>query len=261
MYGSELKYSKRLSFKGKLVYAIWGETHPGHLIRFFVNRRFMRKFTTCCKVSFLEIGSATGTSAFWLSRNQHCNVDAIELNKDLITDCNFVKNKIKRNNLQFICADASQRLFLDGKYDYILSSHVLEHICRDEAVLKNTFAYIKPGGYCLLQLPFGDPNTLTMKKDLDNGHVREGYTESNIRRKLESAGFEIILAVGSVGIVGRFSYGFAKKMMKHSLIFNLGTLFFPITLFLIFLEQVIAFMRTHDPAFPNWPVVLARKPH
>ncbi|MGR3173253.1 MAG: methyltransferase domain-containing protein [Candidatus Scalindua sp.] len=246
--------------KGKLIYALYGDTHPGHLLRYFVNRRYMKRYAKLSNAMILEIGSARGVFAFWLSRNRNYTVDALDIDTSHVKECNEIKEKINRVNVCFTCADASQKLPWEAKYDIIFSSHVLEHINDDVMVLINAYKCLKSGGFFILQIPYGDPEKLPSNEELANGHVREGYTESNIRRKLEHAGFEVVTAVGGIGKFGRFGYKLGKRTSQLRVGFNLATLLFPVTLFFVCLEQIAASLRMHEPSFMHGPVVLARKP-
>lgn len=260
MFGNELKHSINTNWKGKLIYALYGDTHPGHLIRFLVNRRYMQRYAKLSKIMILEIGSANGAFAFWLSRNRNYTVDALDIDTVLVNECKEIKEKINRNNVWFSCADASQKLPCDTKYDIVVSSHVLEHINDDTEVLINAYKCLKPGGLFILQIPYGDPERLPSQEELANGHVREGYTESNIRQKLEHTGFEVVKAVGGVGKFGRFGYKLGKRTSRLRAGFSLAILLFPVTYFFIYLEQIAALLRPNEPSFMYGPVILARKP-
>jgi len=93
MYGHELRYSKLHNWKGKLVFAFFGETYPGHLIRFFVNRRYLKKYTNGSKLRILEIGSNNGAFVFWLSRNPDNTVIGLEMDETLVKDCSQISDK------------------------------------------------------------------------------------------------------------------------------------------------------------------------
>lgn len=260
MYGQELKHSKLSNWKGRLVFALFGETYPGHLIRFFVNRRYFKKYITGSQLKILEMGSNNGAFAFWLSRNPDNTVIGLEIDKTLVKDCYQISNKINRSNLFFVCADASDEMSFKNHFDVIFSTHVLEHILNDQAVLINIFKSLKPGGILILQVPYGDPQKSPSKEAVDNGHVRDGYTESNMRQKLEYAGFEIISAAGSVGRIGRLAYRLCRNLAKLRVIVNLSIIFFPVTLNLFHWERVISSLRSHEPYFKHWPLVIAKRP-
>lgn len=260
LYGSELMYSRRLNLVGRIVYAVFGETYPGYINRFYVNRRCLKEYVGSGNLKILEMGSANGAFAFWLSRNRKYTVVALELDKDLVFHCKKIRKRLKRNNLFFICADASTQFPLGTPFDIIFSTHVLEHIQDDQSALVNAWENLKPGGLLILQVPYGDPNKRPTKEVIANGHVRDGYTESDLRRKLENAGFEIISAKGSIGKIGRFAYHLARRLAKVRIIVNFSILFFPITLILIYLEQAASFWRSQEPSFQYGPLVIARHP-
>lgn len=262
MYGQEIKYTRLGNWKRKLVFTIFGDTHPGHLTRFFVNRKYLRKYTNKKYLRILEVGSSNGAFTFWLSRNHNYRVVGLEYDKTLVTDCHQIRNKIKRSHLFFVCADASTEFPFKINFDVVFSSHVLEHIKKDQDVLINAFKVLKPGGLLLLQIPYGDPlRSPSIKEDIENGHVREGYTEQDIRQKLEYAGFDIVIVTGSIGLTGRFACRFGKLLSKTKIIAGFSILFFPITFVLILLEQFTAFLRNREPFFSNGPFVLARRPY
>ena len=127
-------------------------------------------------------------------------------------------------------------------------------------IVINTFKNVKPGGILILQVPYGDPQKSPSEEAIENGHVRDGYTESDLRRKLQNAGFEIISATGSVGRIGRFAYQFARRLANVRIIINFSILLFPITLGLIYLEQIAAMLRNKELSFTSGPLVIAKRP-
>jgi len=261
MYGQELKYSRLCNWKGKVVFAIFGETYPGYLMRFFVNRREFTKYTNKKQnLKILEVGSSNGALTFWLSRNNNYFVVGLEYDKTLVLNCQNIYTKINRVNLYFVCADGSEKIPLKSSFDIVFSTHVLEHISNDQSVLINIFNNLRPKGILILQVPYGDPYKSPSKEAIANGHVREGYTESDLRLKLENAGFQIISVTGSIGRIGRFAYWLARGVEKVRIIVNFPILILPITLALIYLEQVAAFLRSREPSFKHWPLIVARRP-
>jgi SAM-dependent methyltransferase len=41
----------------------------------------------------------------------------------------------------------------DGKYDFVYSSHTIEHMVNPQTAIKNWFRVVKPGGYLIIYLP------------------------------------------------------------------------------------------------------------
>ncbi len=259
MYGQELKYTKLCNWKEKLIFAMAGETYPGHLIRFFVNRQYLDKYKRQGHLSILEIGSYNGAFAFWLSRQKNYCIDAIDNDQNFINDCEAIRNKLRRNNINFILADAADKLPLYKKYDWIFSSHVLEHIEDDRRVLANVFEYLKPGGYFILQVPYSCPGRLPPGKYSNSSHVRGGYTKLDLYNKLEEAGFTIVSMTGSVGKIGRFAYVIGRFLFGIKIIVNLYILFFPVIFLLIYLEQISSFLRRQELDFKHSPLVITQR--
>ncbi|MBI3330741.1 MAG: methyltransferase domain-containing protein [Candidatus Omnitrophica bacterium] len=86
--------------------------------------------------------------------------------------------------------------------DWILCSHVLEHVLDDRKAMHELFRVLKPGGWAILQVPIGlavettyeDP-AITRPEDRERAfgqfdHVRI-YAQADYRRRLESVGFQV----------------------------------------------------------------------
>jgi hypothetical protein len=98
MYGEELKYTRLCNCKGRLIFTLFGEIYPGHLISYFVNRKCLKQYTHKEYLDILEIGFNNGTFSYWLSRNSSFNVVGIDSDEKFVTDCGYIK-KINRKIL------------------------------------------------------------------------------------------------------------------------------------------------------------------
>lgn len=62
----------------------------------------------------------------------------------------------------------------DNQYDFVYSSHTLEHMCDLEITLKNWWRTLKPGGYLIIYIPHRDlyerKNTLPSNFNPDHKH-------------------------------------------------------------------------------------------
>lgn len=93
--------------------------------------------------------------------------------------------------------------------DVIVSSDVLEHIDDDTAVLRNFFTALTYGGTLVLHVPNTNQHNYLGRyggKHRDTeGHMRDGYLNSELAAKLSAAGFEILglkYTCGSIGELG-----------------------------------------------------------
>jgi len=90
-------------------------------------------------------------------------------------------------------------------FDEIICSEVLEHLRRDDDVVKEFYRILRPGGFLHLCCPYRlHPRHQAEVLDLNEtgGHVRPGYTEDDYRALLEPLGFKIdrIVGVGTNGV-------------------------------------------------------------
>lgn len=113
---------------------------------------------------------------------------------------------------------------LEKKYDYIICSHVLEHICYPDKLLKDSLSILKSNGILIIALP----NLMHYQSRLqllkgnfnyqeagiwDNTHFK-WYTFSSGRKLLEENGYEIIIAdvTGQLPANSIFSKFISKKL-------------------------------------------------
>lgn len=138
----------------------------------------------------LDFGAGTGALAqIWLD-DYMVQPDCVEIDPDLI-------KILKEKNFK-VFSDLSG---LKWKYNYIYSSNVLEHIKDDKEVLSEIFSKLEDEGKLAIYVPAFP--LLFSSLDYKVGHFRR-YTKKEIRKKIESAGFEIqeIRYCDSLGFIG-----------------------------------------------------------
>lgn len=59
-----------------------------------------------------------------------------------------------------VAADVSELPFSDGKFDFVISSHVLEHLEDDQRAISELSRVVRPGGNAIIMVPL-DPSRLT----------------------------------------------------------------------------------------------------
>ncbi len=75
--------------------------------------------------------------------------------------------------------------FPDASFDLVQSTQVLEHIEDHERAAAELIRVLKPGGHALISVPH-PPEPFP-----NEGHVREGYTEADLRALFEPLGCEL----------------------------------------------------------------------
>jgi predicted SAM-dependent methyltransferase len=124
----------------------------------------------------------------------------------------FIKNNIK--NIDYRSADKTMKdvdynvditemsIFEDNTFDFLLCSHVLEHVVEDRKALGELYRILKPGGKCILMVPI----LLSLSEDYENNslkteeerwkhfgqfdHVRM-YSKPGFISKINHAGFKL----------------------------------------------------------------------
>lgn len=184
-----------------------------------IKREISRWENKCeCKTLILDAGSGFGQYTYFLSsKNKFWNVIGVDVNEDMVSDCNSFFLKLKKNNGFFKKADL--RTFVqENTFDLILSVDVMEHIVEDEIVFTNFYKSLKPGAMLLLSTP-KQKNEKEKQKNSDDAMVRNGYTPKEIEEKLKKAGFSRVNVLFSYGPSGKLSWYLSIKLPL--MIFNL----------------------------------------
>lgn len=101
--------------------------------------------------------------------------------------------------LHFKALDIYDLPKLNQKFDQIICSETLEHIKRDDVVIKHFYDLLNPGGMLHLCSPYAKhPAHRINRTDQpeSGGHVRDGYTLNAYKSLLEPMGFKIIHSAG-----------------------------------------------------------------
>ncbi|HQT26790.1 MAG TPA: methyltransferase domain-containing protein, partial [Burkholderiales bacterium] len=112
-----------------------------------------------------------------------------------VSGLGFAASRVK--DAQFIQMDARAMPFRE-EFDFVGAFDVLEHIVEDEAVLSSMHQSLKPGGGILLTVP--QHPFLWSEQDVAACHVRR-YREGELKRKLEKAGFEVLMTTSFVSLL------------------------------------------------------------
>lgn len=182
---------------------------------------FLKKYFPDMK-DYIEIGCGTGFLLQAVYDNfPNCKITASDL---FLEALDYAKKRV--HGVNFIQLD-STKMTEKEQYDGFGAFDVLEHINEDELVMKNLYNSLKnstseicSGGVITV------PQHMFMWSvaDEENCHVRR-YSQKELRRKLEKAGFKVERMTGFVSllfpcmIISRFFLGTKRKKESEKLDF------------------------------------------
>jgi SAM-dependent methyltransferase len=147
----------------------------------------------------LDAGSGTGVFTFELARRfPEANVLGIDLLQSAVECAEFIRRRAGVPNARFRAADLARPGVgkeIEKEVDLAVCVDILEHIWDDDSALRALHRLIAKDGALVLHVPALHRRYPVWKKRLNfdvETHVRPGYELSDIRRKVEEAGFSIL---------------------------------------------------------------------
>lgn len=144
----------------------------------------------------LDLGCGNGRDSIFFYHNG-MNVTAIDASPQVIES---LKNKIKQNNIYFICDDfVCSSMIFAGQYDYCYSRFSLHAINEKQEleVIKNVFKVLKNGGKFYIETRsvadeiYGKGVKVGEDSYYYNGHFRRFIRKECLLERLKEVGFEI----------------------------------------------------------------------
>ena len=166
--------------------------------------KYLKNIDQNTEFHFLDIAPAHAFSK-WMKKNRTINYRTVDL---------YMKNVDDKADI------TNLNIYPDKKFDFVLCSHVMEHIKNDRKAMSEIFRILKPGGRAIIMVPI----LLTIETDLENpdfkteaqrwkyygqdDHVRM-YSKNGFISKLKETGFN----VSEFGI----DYFGADNFLKHGI--------------------------------------------
>jgi SAM-dependent methyltransferase len=153
--------------------------------------------------------------------------------KAIFENANYHSTDIKQNRSQLtFVSDLSRLPVVDGKYDLIVCTQVLEHVREPGLVLNEFYRVLKTGGEVWITAPF-----YFEEHEAPNDYFR--FTQFGIKHLMANAGFQITKLEWLEGYLGTLSYEFmktARTLPVHPRAFGHPILGIPISIIAIFLK-------------------------
>jgi len=237
------------------------------LREWYVKRKIKELYSSFQKPEeILDAGSGFGQYSYFMAKRfPEAHIIGVDVKEDQIEDCKFFFSKCKLNKCEFKVGDLTQ-IEDEKKYDFILSVDVMEHIQDDIGVFKRFYKALNPGGRVMVNTPsnLGGSDAHSDEDESFIGeHVRLGYSEEDITRKLKSAGFEIESFEYTYGKWGsrywRLGIKYPMVMLnKSKLFFILLPFYYLLTIWFVWLFMQLD-LNEKDKSSGTGIVVVAKK--
>lgn len=163
-----------------------------------------REIPNVSSSEILDFGCGSGSISFYLA-SKGAKVCGYDLSKKAIETCNESKQKNNCKNVDF----TNNLTKLKGKYDYIISIEVIEHIKDDLNTVKFLRTLLKKGGKLILSTPSLNAPLykLNLLSSFDDrvGHLRR-YSIVSLKNLALNANFKDIHIFKNEGIFRNLLY-------------------------------------------------------
>ena len=229
----------------RLFYTLFGGLSTHARIRIGAVLRAVEELPLPDHARVLEAGSGFGYAILALARRHpRWDCTGVEINPTDVANSQRIAQAEGLGNTRFVAASLVSHDEPAEGYDLILSGDVLEHIVEDHVVVANLYRWLKPGGWLVLHLPkrgrLARRFFPMFRGYTVHDHVREEYTEDEIRRLLAGAGFALHRLDYTFGPLGELSFELNQLFWRQRplrFLFALQT--FPVALLLAYLDFLL----------------------
>jgi len=197
----------------------------------------IEKYLKGDNVKVLDIGCGSGTLCFYIA-NKGNSVFGVDISSKAISTCQESAHILGMKNATFKVIDFPSEN-INGKFDFIISSEVIEHLEDDNLALKKIYGLLRNNGVLIITTPSSHAplHRLGYAINFDKrvGHLRR-YTIESLSKQCEDIGFMIVEAHKIEGILRNFLFlnpiaGKLVRLMKFyisDLVTFIDNIFIPI---------------------------------
>ena len=151
----------------------------------------------------LDAGCGIGYYSFELATKFGCKVDGVDIDVADIEVAKKISGMTRVMSANFDICDISELDFSDNTFDKIILSEILEHVRDEKNILNELHRVLKLHGTLILSTPYVDVveeyseqkpklSSKRTRRDIEGGHVRNGYSLKLFSKILDDAGFNIV---------------------------------------------------------------------
>lgn len=225
-----------------------GLPHFGARLRAFYLNNLLHQIMPGSKI--LDAGCGIGLNSFLAARIGH-SVIGIDNDSEKIGLAKKMLTKSKYPNVRFLKDDLTKLHFASRSFDCTMCIEVLEHIEDDKKAIKEVSRILKTGGIFIISVP--GIGVISRLNQHHKHHVREGYSLSELKKKLGYANLRIVKVIKVehtyLGLAVRF---LNDEVHQRSLLIT--TLLFPLLLPLAIFDGYLP-----ELIIPNNWIIVAKK--
>jgi len=229
MIGSSLRYLNRSRWQ-RAYLRVFGIPHLSMHIK---AQALSPLLPIGANLQVLDAGCGHGLFSFWLAQQMPGSaIVGMDISEDEIDYARQMVLTSQLHNLSFHRTDLRDLSQYRENFDLILCLDVLEHIVEDEKVLMSLNEALKSDGQLIIHVPRRHQDQHRFFGSwvhwADHGHVRDEYTQDEIRARLINANFKIIQFKTTFRPAQSPFWEISSKLRQSKL--HLNWLFFPFLL-------------------------------
>jgi SAM-dependent methyltransferase len=196
----------------------------------------------------LDAGCGKGKFSFWLAQEYpNAKIDACDSSQESIDFCKEIQSHLKIRNINFFVQDL-RTYRSEGNYDFIFSTHVLEHILENRLVISNLVSSMEKGGYIYIQIPnavqkrlssFGKRFVKSHLEWVKKEHVGQTLTLNLLCSELQRLGCKILIAKHTEGFWGELRFELKEMALGYLHSDVLFALLYPFLKILGYIDSLV----------------------
>lgn len=193
---------------------IFGYTLVGNYARALSFRSLLKKLPLESFRHILDLGCGYGEYSFMLSEAlPGATITALDLNAASVAGIRRLAAERGMSNLKTHLGPIGSLDDGDGRYDFIFSIDVFEHIREEEMPFAEAYRKLRPGGYLLVKMPGREQRTILPERWfedhhhwLEEEHIGQVYGLDGLKARMEKEGFRLVYAAYGDGWWSRLGW-------------------------------------------------------